>query len=241
MNFEEPNQTPSTPLREAKSPSDANAGAYTGNKFSPMQWPSPGHSYGITSPRSFGIHRTPVHGFGTAAIGEGRLSMGQFEFGADGELVLYSAGGRALPSSVERCLRSPAATHAAIPDFLDGPKYKTGLSNVDLSDSVNKGLVKTKRSGEGVGTCGAAGHPLAIHPDDLTPLSVGGSGANGQGGYNMPRLSTGGIVCGTVGAVRQLALSVEQEHVDGRSGRSRTEDVAGIRPWHSPPKPSWTN
>ncbi len=217
MNFEQ-NQTPSTPLRGAKTPGDTNAGAYTGNWFSPMQWPSPGHSYGFTSPRSFGIHRTPVHGFGTAAIGEGRLSMGQFEFGADGELVLYSAGGRALPSSVDRSLRSPGATQTAIPEALDGSKNKPGLSNVVLDESVGNLLAKTKRSGQAVGTCGAGGNLATNHPDDLTPLSIGGCGVNAQGGYNMPRLSTGGIVCGTVGAVRQLALSVEQGYVDGRSG-----------------------
>ncbi len=218
MNFEEHNQTPSTPLRGAKSLGDANAGAYTGNKFSPMQWPSPGHSYGITSPRSFGIHRTPVHGFGTAAIGEGRLSMGQFEFGADGELVLYSAGGRALPPSADRGLRSPVVMQAAIPGALDVPKNKDGPSNVDLNDSMDKELAKAKLPGAGAGTCGAAGHLPATHLDDATPLSLGGCGAGGQGPHNMPRLSTGGIVCGTVGAVRQLALSVEPEYVDGRSG-----------------------
>ncbi len=219
MNFEEQNQTPSTPLRGAKgSISDANVGAFTGNKFSPMQWPSPGHSYGITSPRSFGIHRTPVHGFGSAAIGDGRLSMGQFEFGADGELVLYSAGGRALPQSVDRSLRSPGATHTAIPEALDVSRAKPGASNLDVICPVDTASAKTKQAGEAVGTGGAAGHLSVNHLDDFTPLSLGGCGANGQGGFNVPRLSTGGIVCGTAGAVRRLALSAEQGYVDGRTG-----------------------
>eukprot|EP00889_Picochlorum_renovo_P008566 jgi/Picre1/35596/NNA_003057.t1 len=74
---------------------------------SPLNWPpptSPIHTYA-----GFGQARTPLHGFGlsSAAIGDGRLSMGQFEFGVDGELRFTNTEGPATaqPVAVEQeCL-----------------------------------------------------------------------------------------------------------------------------------------
>lgn len=74
---------------------------------SPLNWPpptSPIHTYA-----GFGQARTPLHGFGlsSAAIGDGRLSMGQFEFGVDGELTFTNTEGPATaqPVAVEQeCL-----------------------------------------------------------------------------------------------------------------------------------------
>ena len=223
MNFEEQNQTPSTPLRGLKaSTSEHNGGAYTGNKFSPMPWPSPGPSFGgITSPRSFGIQRTPMHGFGTAAIAEGRLSMGLFEFGADGELVLYSAGGRAIPPSVDRSARSPGGpVRAGTIDASEIPRNKLRSLNADLSAIDEKEEAK-KRPGDAEG-----GRQLPVDQlDGLTPLSLVGCVGNGQGNQSMTRLSTGGVVCGTgtmkQSAARQLSMSTVHG-VHGHADRSGT-------------------
>ena len=196
---------PSTPRRVKVSPLGEwrdNTGVYTGvNKFgSPLNWPPPSPGGGFTSPRNFGF--TPIHGFGSAAIGDGRLSMGQFEFGADGELVLYSAGGRAIPSSVDR-----TAAHASVKDTLDGSKNRFGLD--DKFEVAKQSVVMEGN-----------GRPGLVHLD-ITPLSLGIGGEVGypqrdnhsgrHGAHAVPRLSSGGIVVGTDAikqdVARQLALA----------------------------------
>ena len=201
------NNEPSTPLG-AKAPlgewRDTQI-VFTGNikVSSPLNWPLPtSPSYGFTSPTPR-LNRTPVHGFGSAAIGEGRLSMGtQFEFGADGELVLYSAGGRAIPPS---------------------SKKRLGMSSVDLVALDDKTNVH--------GSAKGARMQLEITPLDPGSSHVGGTGAR-YGTQAMPRLSCGGVVVGTDVAkqevARQLASAnfahIGEKLTDG--GRCRNKSVA---------------
>ena len=201
------NNEPSTPLG-AKAPlgewRDTQI-VFTGNikVSSPLNWPLPtSPSYGFTSPTPR-LNRTPVHGFGSTAIGEGRLSMGtQFEFGADGELVLYSAGGRAIPPS---------------------SKKRLGMSSVDLVALDDK--TNVHGSAKGTRT------QLEITPLDPGSSHVGGAGAR-YGTQAVPRLSCGGVVVGTdvtkQDVARQLACAnfahIGEKLTDG--GRCRNKSVA---------------
>jgi hypothetical protein len=167
--LEEGNQTPTTPLRGIKIPnSEYNGAGYTGQYSNPMLWPlptSPGPSFGT------GLLRTPVHGFGNAAISDARLSMGQFEFGADGELVLYSAGGRAIPMSSEKAGKHPeCAPVNNAKGALEPGKMKVGLQDVELATLENKMHVASKQI-----TAASGIPPPSLHLDNLesiTPLNA---------------------------------------------------------------------
>ena len=143
-------------------------GPVSGSLRSPLHWPpptSPMHSYG-----GFGGSRTPLHGFGLSSSisGEPRLSMSQFEFGADGELVLYSANGNVLPTSAQKPAARAENINASIREGLELAKEQLGFTGMDVSALEQKmQQVSQKLAGDVA--------PLLHLPldqiDSLTPLT----------------------------------------------------------------------
>ena len=97
---------------------------------SPLNWPpptSPIHAYA-----GFGHARTPLHGFGlsSAAIGDGRLSMGQFEFGVDGELTFTNTE---CPQTSQQVAVEQECLDTQIKETLESAKDMLGFGEMDTS------------------------------------------------------------------------------------------------------------
>ncbi len=164
-------QNPTTPIRSISLGGDFNesmmayGGASAGqghaglNQFrSPLHWPlptSPIHTYA-----GLGGSRTPARSFDNTMTGEGRLSMSQFEFGADGELVLYSAGGQTIqPTSGKK------ARHSNIRDALESVPLQFGLGGMDANDFEQKMHSLSRK----IANNAASVHVPADHIDNFTP------------------------------------------------------------------------
>lgn len=170
-------QNPSTPIRGVSLNGDfkensigyggLSAGRLQGgqNQFrSPLHWPpptSPIHSYA-----AFGGSRTPSRSFENIIPGDGRLSMSQFEFGADGELVLYSAGGHAIPASGKKTADN-APSH--VRETLESTSLQFGLTETEVSALEQKIHTLSKKM-----TGSSSAQMLNIpsdHVDNLTPVN----------------------------------------------------------------------
>ena len=168
-------QNPTTPIRTISLPGDfsdsmmgyggacAAQGHGGQNQFrSPLHWPlpaSPLHAYA-----GFGGSRTPVRSFDNSIPGEGRLSMSQFEFGADGELVLYSAGGHTMhPASGKK---SADAVPSCVRETLDSVTLHFGLSGMDTNAFEQKMQTLSKKIAN---TSAPSILVPADHLDHLTP------------------------------------------------------------------------
>lgn len=177
-------QNPTTPIRSVSLPGDyidsmigyggasAGKGLPSGqNQFrSPLHWPlptSPIHSY-----PGLGGSRTPVRSFDTCIPGEGFDSIGQFDFGADGELVLYSVGGNSKqPTPSGTKIDDAIPSH--IKETLESASLQLGMSGMDSNILEQKMLSLSRK----IATNAAV--PMlnvpADHIDNLTPMNEAGN------------------------------------------------------------------